>query len=131
MSKKVLAGVKRRSFLTGAATLAATTPLAVSAISSSDKTSTAARDAKHDFDVIVIGGGFAGATAARELGLQGYKTLILEARSRLGGRCYTSKFAGQDIEYGGAWVHWLQPHVWAEMQRYVWVWLKIHLRVLK
>ncbi|NKB39062.1 MAG: FAD-dependent oxidoreductase [Gammaproteobacteria bacterium] len=118
MSKKVSTGVKRRDFLAGAATLAAATPLAVSSASSSRKSDITARNTKHDYDVIVVGGGFAGATAARELGLQGYKILILEARSRLGGRCYTSKFAGQDIEYGGAWVHWLQPHVWAEMQRY-------------
>ena len=111
-------GIRRRDFLTNAATLAVASPLVASATSSSRQSTSVALDSKHDFDVIVIGGGFAGATAARELGVRGYKTLILEARSRLGGRCYTSKFAGQDIEYGGAWVHWLQPHVWAEMTRY-------------
>lgn len=117
-NKKNGSGINRRNFLAGTATLAASSPLIASAASSSRQSTSTARDANHDYDVIVVGGGFAGATAARELGLQGYKTLILEARSRLGGRCYTSKFAGQDIEYGGAWVHWLQPHVWAEMRRY-------------
>ena len=71
-----------------------------------------------DFDVVVIGGGFAGATAARELGKAGHRVALLEARNRLGGRTFTSTFADQSIEFGGAWVHWLQPHVWAEMQRY-------------
>ena len=36
----------------------------------------------------------------------------------MGGRTFTSTFAGQSIEFGGACVHWLQPQVWAEMQRY-------------
>ena len=81
MGKKASTGVKRRDFLTGAATLAAATPLAASSAPPSQKTGPTARNPRHDYDVIVVGGGFAGATAARELGLQGYKTLVLEARS--------------------------------------------------
>ena len=71
-----------------------------------------------NYDVIVVGGGFAGIVAARELGKAGNKVLLLEARNRIGGRTYTSTFADRSIEFGGAWVHWLQPHVWAEMKRY-------------
>ena len=71
-----------------------------------------------DFDVAIVGGGFAGATAARELGKAGLRVVLLEARDRLGGRTYTAEFAGRPVELGGAWVHWLQPHVWAEMRRY-------------
>jgi monoamine oxidase len=70
------------------------------------------------YDVIVIGGGFAGCTAARELQLAGYRTLVLEGRDRLGGRTWTSEFAGKQVEMGGTWVHWHQPHVWAEIRRY-------------
>ena len=104
----------RRDFLAGSSAVLAAAPLsAFSAATSSKASRTEGR-----FDVIVIGGGFAGATAARDLGKHGYNTLLLEARSRLGGRTYTSEFAGQSIEFGGAWVHWLQPHIWAEMQRY-------------
>lgn len=71
-----------------------------------------------DFDVIVLGGGFAGVTAARDSGKNGYKTLVLEARDRLGGRTYTSDFAGHRVELGGTWIHWTQPFVWSEVQRY-------------
>jgi len=71
-----------------------------------------------DFDVVVVGGGFAGVTAARELGLDGYRVLLLEARPRLGGRTFTGKFQDKTVEYGGSAVHWIQPHVFAEMQRY-------------
>jgi monoamine oxidase len=69
-------------------------------------------------DVIVIGGGFAGLTAARELRKSGRSVLVLEGRNRLGGRTWTSQLAGTDIELGGAYVHWFQPHVFAEMTRY-------------
>jgi monoamine oxidase len=69
-------------------------------------------------DVIVIGGGLAGLTAARELRHAGRNVLVLEARDRLGGRTYTSRLAGRDVELGGAHVHWFQPHVFAELTRY-------------
>jgi pseudooxynicotine oxidase len=68
-------------------------------------------------DIIVIGGGFAGVTAARELALRGRSVLLLEARDRLGGRTWTAPWNGSRIEYGGAWVHWHQPHTWSEITR--------------
>jgi pseudooxynicotine oxidase len=68
-------------------------------------------------DVIVVGGGFAGVTAARELARAGRKTLLLEARDRLGGRTWSAPWNGTPIELGGAWVHWHQPHTWAEITR--------------
>ncbi|TFV92802.1 FAD-dependent oxidoreductase [Blastococcus sp. CT_GayMR20] len=72
----------------------------------------------HERDVIVIGGGLAGLTAARELRHAGRDVLILEARDRLGGRTCTSQLVGRDVELGGAQVHWFQPHVFAELTRY-------------
>jgi pseudooxynicotine oxidase len=69
------------------------------------------------YDVIVIGGGFAGVTAAREAARGGAETLLLEARDRLGGRTWTHRWNGTDIELGGGWVHWHQPHVWSEITR--------------
>lgn len=69
-------------------------------------------------DVLVIGAGFAGITAARELRRQGHSVLVLEARDRIGGRTWTDTALGRDLEIGGTWVHWIQPHVWAEMTRY-------------
>lgn len=68
-------------------------------------------------DVIVVGGGFAGVTAAREAALRGRSVLLLEARERLGGRTWTSPWNGLTVEYGGGWVHWHQPHVWSEITR--------------
>ena len=68
-------------------------------------------------DVIVVGGGFAGVTAAREAALRGRSVLLLEARDRLGGRTWSAPWNGSTIEYGGAWVHWHQPHTWSEITR--------------
>ena len=69
------------------------------------------------YDVIVIGGGFAGVTAAREAALRRKQVLLLEARDRLGGRTWTADWHGSPLEYGGAWVHWHQPHTWSELTR--------------
>lgn len=72
-----------------------------------------------DTDVVVIGGGFAGVTAARELTQRGARVVLLEARDRLGGRTWTKDSdLGHYLEMGGTWVHWTQPHVWAEIGRY-------------
>ncbi|MFF1832357.1 flavin monoamine oxidase family protein [Paenarthrobacter sp. NPDC058040] len=74
----------------------------------------------NSYDVIVIGGGFAGVTASRELGRQGYKVALLEGRDRLGGRTWYKDDAlpGYSLELGGTWVHWFQPHVYSEITRY-------------
>src|SRR5581483_1150183 len=69
------------------------------------------------YDVIVVGGGFAGVTVARECALRGRSVLLLEARDRLGGRTWTADWEGSRIEYGGAWVHWHQPHTFSELTR--------------
>jgi monoamine oxidase len=69
------------------------------------------------YDVIVVGGGFAGVTAAREAARDGRSTLLLEARDRLGGRTWTAPWRGHDIEYGGGWVHWHQPFTFSEITR--------------
>jgi len=74
---------------------------------------------KFDTDVVVVGGGLAGVTAARELRQHGVGVILLEARDRLGGRTWTrGTKLGRELDVGGTWVHWIQPHVWAEVTRY-------------
>jgi monoamine oxidase len=73
------------------------------------------------YDTIVIGGGLAGLTAARDLGAAGRSVLVLEARDRLGGRTWYREFAdtAQKVEMGGTWfVERHQPHIAAEIGRY-------------
>lgn len=71
-----------------------------------------------DVDVIVIGAGLAGLTAARELSHEGYSVRILEARNRLGGRVFTSKLGDHKVELGAHWTFWGNPHMFAEITRY-------------
>lgn len=54
-------------------------------------------------DVIVIGAGFAGITAARELTKRGAKVVVLEARDRVGGRVWTQEKDGYWLDVGGQW----------------------------
>src|SRR4051794_11610760 len=72
-----------------------------------------------DFDVIVIGAGFAGLTAARECSNRGLSTLVLEGSGRIGGRTFTKNWStGKPMDVGGTFVHWTQPHLWSEVSRY-------------
>ena len=71
-----------------------------------------------EFDVVLVGAGFAGLSAARELSWLGLSACVLEARDRIGGRTWSDPRLGRELELGGGWVHWMQQCVWAELQRY-------------
>ncbi|MDT5138517.1 MAG: monoamine oxidase [Mycobacterium sp.] len=55
-------------------------------------------------DIVVVGAGFAGLTAARELTGQGHDVLVFEGRDRVGGRSFTGSVAGLPIDLGGSFV---------------------------
>jgi monoamine oxidase len=57
---------------------------------------------RREADVVVVGAGLAGLSAARELQDHGHEVLVLEARDRLGGRVYDHVLTnGGVIELGG------------------------------
>src|SRR5260370_26816571 len=74
-------------------------------------------EARAGADVVVIGAGFAGLVAARELGRAGLDVLMLEARGRVGGRTWTHPRLGHQLELRRTWVHWVQPHTGAPITR--------------
>ncbi|KIX98637.1 uncharacterized protein Z520_05938 [Fonsecaea multimorphosa CBS 102226] len=73
---------------------------------------------KKQYDVAVVGGGFAGTVAARDLSKEGISVVLLEGRNRIGGRTYTGEAFGTQLDLGGTYVHWTQPNVWHELQRH-------------
>ncbi|HYT46857.1 MAG TPA: FAD-dependent oxidoreductase, partial [Burkholderiales bacterium] len=56
---------------------------------------------------MVVGAGSAGLAAARELAEAGRSVLVLEARDRVGGRCWTRRMPGLEIpvELGAEFIH--------------------------
>jgi monoamine oxidase len=74
-----------------------------------------------DADVVVIGAGFAGIAAARDLQEAGRRVLVLEARDRIGGRTWYREIpeTGVWAEYGGMFFsRATQPHLAREIERY-------------
>ncbi|HEX5730763.1 NAD(P)/FAD-dependent oxidoreductase [Microbacterium sp.] len=55
-------------------------------------------------DVVIVGAGAAGLTAANELRKAGLSVAVLEARDRVGGRLWTDVIDGAILEIGGQWV---------------------------
>lgn len=55
-------------------------------------------------DVVVIGAGVSGLTAAHDLRRAGLSVTVLEARDRVGGRLWTQVIDGATLELGGQWV---------------------------
>jgi monoamine oxidase len=61
-------------------------------------------DATWTTDVVVVGAGFAGLSAARELMRRGTDVVVLEGRDRVGGRSHTGHVAGIPVDMGGTFV---------------------------
>jgi monoamine oxidase len=74
-----------------------------------------------DADVVVIGAGFAGIAAARDLSEAGRRVVVLEARDRIGGRTWYREIPGTGVmaEYGGMFFsRATQPNLAREIDRY-------------
>jgi monoamine oxidase len=57
-------------------------------------------------DIVVIGAGAAGIAAARRIQAAGRKVIVVEAASRLGGRCWTdSAVFDAPLDRGARWLH--------------------------
>src|SRR5215510_12419957 len=68
-------------------------------------------------EVLVIGAGIAGLTAARDLAVDGYDVAVLEARERIGGRIWTSHDLGLPADLGASWIHGFEDNPIARLAR--------------
>ena len=72
-----------------------------------------------EVDFCVVGGGFAGLTAALRLTRAGRSVALLEARDRVGGRTFTETLPdGTWIDRGGAWIGPGQDRIYALMNEF-------------
>jgi monoamine oxidase len=93
-------GVSRREVMVGAAAAAAGTLLAEGE-GAAARSAAAVRKA----DVVVVGAGLAGLTAATDLVRAGHSVVVLEANDRVGGRTLNQSVGGGHVvEVGGQWV---------------------------
>jgi monoamine oxidase len=63
-------------------------------------------------DVIVIGAGMAGLSAARVLSEAGLSVVVLEAQDRIGGRIHTVLEGDTVVELGAEFIHGRPPELW-------------------
>ena len=90
--------ITRRGFLSASATFAAMPALAGRA--------SAAAPPPREADIVVIGAGAAGIAAARRIAAAGRKAIVLEADSRIGGRCVTDTTSfDAPFDRGARWLH--------------------------
>jgi monoamine oxidase len=104
-------GLTRRGLIVGAAAAAgatgaisAATEAASAKGASQPKPPPASSATVQQYDVIVVGAGLAGLTAANAIQTAGHSVLVLEARNRVGGRNLDLPLApGKVLEMGGQW----------------------------
>ena len=71
-------------------------------------------DGRLECEVLVVGAGYAGLAAARELRRGGVDVLVVEARDRVGGRVWTETTpSGALVDHGGQWIGPGQDHLQA------------------
>lgn len=69
------------------------------------------------YDAIVIGAGYAGLAAARQLHDVGKRVLVCEARNRIGGRVWSTPIDGYPLELGAEWIHGDAVSTWQWVRR--------------
>lgn len=117
-------GVSRRALMTGGAVAVGAAAIGLGAgvavgrrddsAGASDADGDAVRDdvVLGDADVIVVGGGIAGLTAARQVVAAGRTAVVLEARDHVGGRMVRQSIGGGNyVDLGGQWVGPTQDHI--------------------
>ena len=65
------------------------------------------------YDYLIVGAGLYGSIFAHEATKRGYKCLVIDKRSHVGGNCYTENMYGVNV-------HMYGPHIFHTNSRRVW-----------
>lgn len=68
-----------------------------------------------DVDVLIVGAGAAGISAARQFQRLGLSFRLIEARDRIGGRAFTDTSLGTPFDAGAEIIHFAQDNPWVEI----------------
>jgi monoamine oxidase len=106
--------VTRRRFVSGTLATGAAAIVPAVADARAQRRRATSKPSRRSADVVVIGAGFAGLTAARNVVAGGRSAIVLEARDRVGGRVWNHDLPGGHIsERGGTFVGPTQDKVMA------------------
>jgi monoamine oxidase len=97
--------ISRRRFVAGTLATGAAAALPATAEAAKRKHKHKTKHAAAKVDTVVVGAGFAGLTAARNIAQHGRSVVVLEARDRVGGRVWNHDLGGGHVsERGGTFV---------------------------
>jgi monoamine oxidase len=65
-----------------------------------------------DADIVIVGAGATGISAARRLAVSSLSSIVLEATPRVGGRAWTCDIAGMRLDLGCGWLHSADRNPW-------------------
>ena len=103
--------LSRRSLVQGVAAGTMATAFASRALARQATPVSGSGNGSGDFDVIVVGAGAAGLGAGQKLLSLGLRAVVLEARDRIGGRCYCDNTFPAPFDFGGQFFQQVVPNV--------------------
>ena len=101
----------RRALVQGVVAGTAASALGTHALARQATPAPGARAGSGDIDVIVVGAGVAGLGAGQQLASLGLRAVVLEARDRIGGRCYCDNTFPAPFDFGGQFFQQVVPNV--------------------
>jgi UDP-galactopyranose mutase len=73
----------------------------------------------YDYDFLIVGSGLFGSTFAQQANERGYRCLIIDKRSHIGGNCYTENVEGINVhKYGPHIFHTSDKRIWDYVNRF-------------